>query len=1048
MMKQKNNFAQISRTLLMNGILVIGCLLTAQAATLTVTKTADTNDGVCNADCSLREAITGAAANDSIVFASPLFDSAQVITLLDVAGFRDLVINKNLTITGKGANLLTIQRTAGSFRIFNVNGSGVQVSLNKITISGGNALTFNGGGINANSGVSLTISNSHITGNIAGAGGGIYVTADSGLLLFNCTVSANTANGNTASGGAIHSEGTLGIFNSTVSGNVKTGSQNNAGGILANGTTLITNSTVTDNETVGAMSAGGVSGTAAATIRNSIVAGNRNNSNVPDVFGAITSAGFNLIGNAGSSATFTQPGDRAGTSAAVINPLLRGLFNNGGGTPTHGLTVNSPALDQGKNVDGGFDQRGQTRPFDLASVPNAAGGDGSDTGAVEEQILPASQPPTANSDSYTTDEDVPLIVAAPGVLANDSDPDGDPLTAVLVTTPTRGGINFRADGSFSYFMIANFNGTDSFTYKVNDGANDSNIVTVFITINAVNDVPAAVNDFYDVRPNNTLSVPASGVLQNDSDVESPLTAILVSNVSNGTLSLASNGGIIYTPNANFTGTDSFTYKANDGILDSNIATVTIFVNNPVQWTVTSIADTTVGACDADCTLREAIAAAAPGDEIIFSTLFNTPQTITLTNAAGFKSLVINKSLKISGKGANLLTVRRIFPGINVDAANAFRIFNVTGSGIRVTLSGMTISGGHPQYFEGAGIYNNGGSNLTVSGCYITDNFTFGLGGGIFNTADSTLTVIGSTIANNSAGSHTIGTGSGGSPNGGSGIDSRGTLNIINSTVSGNTKFDSAQVSSFNGGVYAKGTTLISGSTITRNNTIGANSASNLYNGGAAVTVRNSIIADATNPAEDVAGSAFISQGYNLIGNVGAGIGFGAVGDQVGAGSFAKKSVSTAVLSPRLEPLGFYGGIIPVHPLKPDSPAIDKGNSFGLTTDQRGLLRPVDTLLIANLADGADIGAYEIQFSPTAASVSISGRILTPDGRGLSSARVILTDGSGNSRTAITSSFGYYRFGEVSAGQTYIISVVSKRFQFTTQVITVNEDVTELNFIGN
>ena len=84
-------------------------------------------------------------------------------------------------------------------------------------------------------------------------------------------------------------------------------------------------------------------------------------------------------------------------------------------------------------------------------------------------------------------------------------------------------------------------------------------------------------------------------------------------------------------------------------------------------------------------------------------------------------------------------------------------------------------------------------------------------------------------------------------------------------------------------------------------------------------------------------------------------------------------------------------------------------------------------------------------APTAASVSVSGRVVTDDGRGLRNARVVLTDAIGNSRTALTTSFGYYRFDDVAAGQTYIISVASKRFQFAPQVITVSEEIENLNF---
>ena len=80
--------------------------------------------------------------------------------------------------------------------------------------------------------------------------------------------------------------------------------------------------------------------------------------------------------------------------------------------------------------------------------------------------------PAAADDAYSTTEDTPLTVAAPGVLANDTDPDGDPLTAVLVTGPSHGTLTLNANGSFTYTPAANYNGPDSFTYRASDGTAD------------------------------------------------------------------------------------------------------------------------------------------------------------------------------------------------------------------------------------------------------------------------------------------------------------------------------------------------------------------------------------------------------------------------------------------------------------------------------------------------------------------------------------------------------------------------------------------------
>ena len=189
-------------------------------------------------------------------------------------------------------------------------------------------------------------------------------------------------------------------------------------------------------------------------------------------------------------------------------------------------------------------------------------------------------PPIATDDAYITSEDNILNVTEPGVLANDTDTDGDLLTATIVNSPSNGTLSLNADGSFLYTPDNDFNGSDSFTYKANDGKAVSNTGTVSITINPVNDSPIAVNDSYTTSEDNTLDIAAPGVLANDTDPDGDLlTATIVSNPSNGTLSLNTDGSFLYTPDNDFNGSDSFTYKVNDGIADSNIATVTITVNS-------------------------------------------------------------------------------------------------------------------------------------------------------------------------------------------------------------------------------------------------------------------------------------------------------------------------------------------------------------------------------------------------------------------------------------------------------------------------------------
>src|SRR5205814_1196676 len=137
--------------------------------------------------------------------------------------------------------------------------------------------------------------------------------------------------------------------------------------------------------------------------------------------------------------------------------------------------------------------------------------------------------PVAAGNSYSLNEDSGLTVAAPGVLVNDSDVEGDLLTAVLVTGPTSGSLTLNSNGSFTYTPGANFNGTDSFTYTANDVVRDSNVATVTLTVTAVNDAPLAGNDAYSLNEDCVLNVAAAGVLSNDTDIDGDLlSAALVS----------------------------------------------------------------------------------------------------------------------------------------------------------------------------------------------------------------------------------------------------------------------------------------------------------------------------------------------------------------------------------------------------------------------------------------------------------------------------------------------------------------------------------------
>lgn len=187
------------------------------------------------------------------------------------------------------------------------------------------------------------------------------------------------------------------------------------------------------------------------------------------------------------------------------------------------------------------------------------------------------QDPVANNDAYSTGEDTTLNVTAPGVLGNDSDADGDSLTAVLDTGPGNGTLALNADGSFTYTPDSDFNGIDSFIYYANDGSADSNTATVNITVDAVNDPPVAGDDSISVDEGGQIM---AEVLSNDTDPDSTLSyanVTVIAGPSRGTAVVAS-GGINYTHDGSETTSDTFIYQVDDGAGGSDTATVTVNIN--------------------------------------------------------------------------------------------------------------------------------------------------------------------------------------------------------------------------------------------------------------------------------------------------------------------------------------------------------------------------------------------------------------------------------------------------------------------------------------
>ncbi|MFZ5530316.1 MAG: S8 family serine peptidase [Pseudomonadota bacterium] len=191
--------------------------------------------------------------------------------------------------------------------------------------------------------------------------------------------------------------------------------------------------------------------------------------------------------------------------------------------------------------------------------------------------------PSAANDAYNLVQGGTLTVTAAGVLGNDSDPNLDPLTAVLVNGTANGSLTLNANGSFSYTPNAGFAGMDGFVYQASDGALLSNSASVAITVNA-NRPPLANNDSATAAYRSKISYTPKviNVLANDSDPDGNLNpasvAIVTAPNKGGKVTVNANGTVSYTPKQYFRGTETFRYTVRDALgAVSNAATVSVSV---------------------------------------------------------------------------------------------------------------------------------------------------------------------------------------------------------------------------------------------------------------------------------------------------------------------------------------------------------------------------------------------------------------------------------------------------------------------------------------
>ncbi len=241
---------------------------------------------------------------------------------------------------------------------------------------------------------------------------------------------------------------------------------------------------------------------------------------------------------------------------------------------------------------------GDTPPDDAFAFNLQDGkGEGPTGNVFSVSVLGTNDPPTAAADADTTQQGTPISIAAPGVLENDSDPNGDLLvvSAVNGNAPDVGQeitlasgalLTIEVNGAYSYAPNGAFNNlndgetaSDNFTYTVSDGNGGTHQASVSLTIEGLNGAPVAADDSFATYEDSTLTVDAPGILGNDNDPDAdPLTPSVVSDPSNGTVTLSDDGSFEYVPALGFADTDSFTYEVSDEGGATDQATVTLTVN--------------------------------------------------------------------------------------------------------------------------------------------------------------------------------------------------------------------------------------------------------------------------------------------------------------------------------------------------------------------------------------------------------------------------------------------------------------------------------------
>jgi hypothetical protein len=360
--------------------------------------------------------------------------------------------------------------------------------------------------------------------------------------------------------------------------------------------------------------------------------------------------------------------------------------------------------------------------------------------------------PVADVKDVTTSEEGSVTITLSG-----SDQDGDSLS-YSITQPSNGSAVLGEDGvTVTYTPDANFNGTDSFTYMANDGTANSAPATVTVSVSAVNDAPVA-----DVKDVTTSEEGSVTITLSGSDQDGDSLSYSITQPSNGSAVLGEDGvTVTYTPDANFNGTDSFTYMANDGTANSAPATVTVSVNAlPVADAKTattseegSVTITLSGSDQDGDSLSYSITQPSNGSAV----LGEDGVTVTYTPDANFNgtdsfTYMANDGTANSAPATVTVSVSAVNDAPVADAKTATT--SEEGS-VTITLSGSDQDGDSLSYSitqpsNGSAVLGEDGVTVTYTpdaNFNGTDSFTYMANDGTANSAPATVTVSVSAVNN-------------------------------------------------------------------------------------------------------------------------------------------------------------------------------------------------------------------------------------------------------------------------------------------------------------